>query len=414
VERAERHGMIPRVIYRLFTELIEEGSGYSVSCSFMQIYNEKLYDLLQDKESKYPLAIREDKDVGMFVQGLVKYPVASMEQCLTLLFTGEKNRIIRQTKLNMFSSRSHTVFQLLITNTKGECKSKAKFNLCDLAGSEKVSSEIAMNIKHLAELRSINLSLTTLGKVISALSTKTMHVPYRDSKLTKILKDSINGSTRTCLIATISPTIDCIEESISTLTFANKSKKVRINAVKNEITEDPQVKRLQQELQYMKDLLKLRRKGGVSDLQKQIISLRQENTKLRSIFNLQQIEEMKRENNAMKVELQRIKGQRFTNTGTSLKPSWRSDFEGNDPSFTVKERCNVIDLSYATERVMQQRKSRRERTVRMNMASAGHCPICTLPMPCTHYKSKEEIKSTGVSLTPHATVIHHIIIGRFK
>jgi len=399
MERTERHGIIPRAIYRLFSELIEEGSEYSISCSFVQIYNEKLYDLLQDKKSEYPLAVREDKEIGMFIEGLMEYPVINMEECFVLLFTGEKNRIIRQTKLNMFSSRSHTIFQLLITNSKGEHTRRAKLNLCDLAGSEKVSSKIAISMKHLAELRSINLSLTTLGKVISALSTRTAHVPYRDSKLTKILKDSINGNARTCLIATISPTVDCIDESISTLTFANATKKVRINPVKNEIkiTEDPKLKRLEQELQYMKDLLKFKRKGGISDLQKQIISLRQENTKLRSIYNSCQIEEMKRENNAMKAELQKIREQQLSNTGTSLEPSWKSDFQSNRPPFTIKKTFSSSSLDNAAGRIAQQRKLEDSfNTLNNNMATT--CPICILPIPCTHYESKDEVKSTRRSL----------------
>eukprot|EP00826_Nyctotherus_ovalis_P054019 TRINITY_DN7055_c0_g1_i9.p1 TRINITY_DN7055_c0_g1~~TRINITY_DN7055_c0_g1_i9.p1 ORF type:complete len:469 (-),score=126.37 TRINITY_DN7055_c0_g1_i9:613-2019(-) len=404
VEKTERHGIIPRTIYKLFSET---GEGWKISCSFMQIYNEKLYDLLQDKDSKYPLSIREDRQTGMFVQGLVEFPVTSMEQCLTLLFTGEKNRVIRQTKLNMFSSRSHTVFQLFVTNLKGgsdKCVRKAKLNLCDLAGSEKVSPEMAMSMKHLEELRSINLSLTTLGKVIAALSTRTPHVPYRDSKLTKILKDSISGNTRTCLIATVSPTAECADETISTLTFANSAKKVKTNACRNEVltSDDVQVKRLQQELQYMKDLLQIKRRGGIGDLHRQLIILKQENSKLRSIHESAQVEAVRRENRAMREEIQRMREQQFSNTGTSLEPSWRSDFETSGHLAAEREQCMresvrtmFTSVNAATERAIQQRRVERDRamnTMRNTMVNSGRCPICTLPLPCSHYKSQEEAK----------------------
>lgn len=404
VETTERHGVIPRAIYKLFSEA---GEGRKVSCSFVQIYNEKLYDLLQDKESKYPLSIREDKQTGMFVQGLVEFPVGSMEQCLTLLFTGEKNRIIRQTKLNMFSSRSHTVFQLFISSLQGgseECVTKAKLNLCDLAGSEKVSPEMAMNMKHLEELRSINLSLTTLGKVIAALSTKTPHVPYRDSKLTKILKDSVSGNTRTCLIATVSPTAECADETISTLAFANSAKKVKTNACRNEVlvSDAVQVKKLQQELQYMKDLLQIKRRGGIGDLHRQLITLKHENNRLKSIHDPVQVEAMRRENRAMREEIQRMKEQHFSNTGTSLEPSWRSDFEASGQLIAEREQymresaqTMFTSVNAATERAMQQRRVERERamnTMRNTMANSGRCPVCTLLLPCSHYKSQEEVK----------------------
>jgi len=436
VEQAEKHGIIPRTVYKLFADLFEgksqQLSDFTIYCSFMQIYNEKLYDLLQDRESKHPLLVRENKYSGIYVQGLTEYVVTNMDDCLTLLFRGERNRIVRQTRLNMFSSRSHTVFQLLLENTKVDAKGnlkRAKLNLCDLAGSEKIGAEANLTGKHFEELRNINLSLTTLGKVISALSNKSFHVPYRDSKLTRILQDSIGGNTRTCLIATIAPVQDCADETISTLSFANRAKKVKITAVANEISasDDALVKKLQQELQYLKDLLQLKRKGGMSDIHRQLLLLKQENDKLRAIHtDWSEIERLKLENKMMRLELQRTREPgstaNDTDTFSNVPPSetpvankqqWKSGIDNfqakptrnvaqsvtsEDPKVNGSEQSFLTTMSAAeiTKRIEQQRKIEREKAVeelRRTMSKMGRCPICTLPLPCKHYKSSEEIKA---------------------
>ena len=138
----------------------------------MQIYNEKLYDLLQDNKNVNPLSIREDKFSGIYVEGLSEYVVTNARDWFALLKRGEKNRVTRQTKININSSRSHSIFQLLVetdTVDKRGMLKRAKLNLWDLAGSEKINKDEEMNAKHLLELKTINLSLTTLGKTISAL-----------------------------------------------------------------------------------------------------------------------------------------------------------------------------------------------------------------------------------------------------
>jgi len=451
VEQAEKHGIIPRTIYKLFAEVFEGKtqalSDFTIYCSFMQIYNEKLYDLLQDRESKHPLLIRENKYSGIYVQGLTEYVVTNMDDCLTLLFRGERNRITRQTRLNMFSSRSHTVFQLLLENTKVDSHGKlkrAKLNLCDLAGSEKIGAEANLTGKHFEELKNINLSLTTLGKVIYALSNKSFHVPYRDSKLTRILQDSIGGNTRTCLIATIAPTADCADETISTLSFANRAKKVTITAVANEISasDDALVKKLQQELQYLKDLLQLKRKGGMSDVHRQLLMLRQENDKLRAVHaDWDAIEKLKMENKMMRIELQRVRDpgstvndtDTYSNIPSSESPAvaktqWKSGVDNFDrketrnapqsvnseePNRRGSEQSFLTTMSAAdvTKRIELQRRAEREKAaenLRRTMSKMGRCPICTLPLPCKHYKSSEEIKTTeerSASIPPKAEVM---------
>jgi hypothetical protein len=306
-------GIITRAICNLFND--ERLGEYTVYCSFMQLYNEKLYDLLEDNERKHTLLIRENKVTGINIEGLSKHEVKSVNDCLSLLVSGENNRVVRQTKLNMASSRSHVVFQLefekLKPNSNGKLQ-KARLSLCDLAGSERFYPEMKFPGKHFEELRNINLSLSTLGRVVSALaqraSKKLAHIPYRDSKLTRLLKDSIGGTTRTCLIATVAPVIDFADETINTLLFAERAKNVKVTVTVNEIgfSDNAVIRKLQQELQYLKDLLQLKRKGGSGDLHRQLLNLMQENDRLRAASGCVQIENLKKENEAMRNELLRL------------------------------------------------------------------------------------------------------------
>ena len=167
----EQQGVIPRAIEQIF----KEGSGAdhsTVVCSFLQIYNERIYDLLQDTITN-PLNIREDKLSGLYVEGLTEYIVTNTADCFMLLKRGERNRMTRHTKSNISSSRSHSIFQLIVETDEVDKRGmlrRAKLNLCDLAGSEKLDKREEVGKAHFSELRNINLSLTTLGKVISCLA----------------------------------------------------------------------------------------------------------------------------------------------------------------------------------------------------------------------------------------------------
>jgi hypothetical protein len=173
INSSQERGIIPRCVTDLFNKIRKDEVQVSVYCSFVQIYNEKLFDLLRDPNQKNPLSIREDTQQGIFVEGLSEFVVQNEYDCLTLLRRGERNRVTRHTKMNMSSSRSHTIFQFLLESEKvdehGMIK-RSKLNLGDLAGSEKIDKEESMQKQHLAELRNINLSLTTLGKVIQILA----------------------------------------------------------------------------------------------------------------------------------------------------------------------------------------------------------------------------------------------------
>ena len=261
------------------------------------------------------LPIRENKIYGIFVEGLAEYIVENENDCFILLAKGDLNRIVRQTKLNHHSSRSHTIFQMLIekdtVNKRGVLK-KGKINFCDLAGSEKYDKDNTMTQVHIKEMTQINKSLTCLGKVIHELGRKnSAHVPYRDSKLTRLLQDSLGLTTRTILIATISPSAYCIEETINTLKFANRAKEIMVKAKKNEISalNDELVMKLQREIQHLKGLLNLKRGGGIQELQHQLLRLKEENNKLKkitSIITVEEVERLKQENKRLRIELQNI------------------------------------------------------------------------------------------------------------
>lgn len=215
-------GMIPRAVDVLF-QLVK---GKTVYASFMQVYREQIYDMLRDPGRSRPLEIS-----GTFVNGLSEYAVRSANDCFALIRAGEENRAVRETQMNELSSRSHSIFTLVLeqktVNDDGECTLRSKFNMVDLAGSEKWDLRQDMRADRVAEMTRINLSLHTLGKCVAALaSDKDVHVPYRESKLTRLLADSLGGNSVTRLVATLSPAADCVEESISTLRFADRARNV--------------------------------------------------------------------------------------------------------------------------------------------------------------------------------------------
>lgn len=323
-EQSDR-GVIPRSISDIFDEINQsyesEGTVFNVYCSFIQIYNEKLFDLLQDQNGtnqeslKNNLNIREDKQEGTFVEGLTEYQVTCINDWLTLLRRGEKNRTTRQTNANNRSSRSHTIFQILIEAalpTDDGAMTKSKLNLWDLAGSEKIQTEERLEEKHMIEHKNINLSLTTLGKVVAALAKNSAKsgIPYRESKLTKLLKDSLGGNTKTVLIATVSPLKWFVDETISTLKFADRAKQVLVKASVNEVSskDDEIVRKLKREVQHLKEILNLRRNKTDQDIQRELLTLKEQNYKLKELASKgQQVDTLIRENQSLKSELTRYK-----------------------------------------------------------------------------------------------------------
>jgi hypothetical protein len=218
---------------------------FEVKLSIIEIYKEGLYDLLSPETKSYDLKIKEHPKRGIYVQNLHEEYVSDKDEVLMLLTEAERYRVVSETMLNKSSSRSHLLLILDITQKLSDgIEKRGILNLVDLAGSEKISKSGAVG-ETLEEAKKINLSLSTLGNVISALTTLNReYVPYRDSKLTRLLQDSLGGNYKTTLIVTCSPHVYHYEETLSTLKFAQRAKKIKNTAKIN-------IKRSNEELENM-------------------------------------------------------------------------------------------------------------------------------------------------------------------
>lgn len=238
----ENKGIIPRTFQYLFAQLKSENCVHHVYVSFIQIYLETIQDLL-NPETK-DIRIREDPDSGVFVEGVEWIKVQSPSDCESIFRYGEKNRVTQSTAMNMYSSRSHAIFMFRVekknkqnddnnayTNTnimqQDKSMTRSMLYLVDLAGSERMKKTKSDQLR-LEEAKKINYSLLVLGNCIQSLTDKrSMHISYRDSKLTRLLQDSLGGNAKTTLIVTISPSSYNTDETISSLNFASRAMKVQ-------------------------------------------------------------------------------------------------------------------------------------------------------------------------------------------
>ena len=229
-------GVIPRATFHIFdlvTTGARQSTQYTIKCSYIEVYNESINDLLCDPPAE-TLRLREFPNLGMCVIGMTEKFITTPDEIFECLSLGTANRITCATGQNSRSSRSHTVFILVIEQKLLDGSAKlSKLNLVDLAGSEKVSKTGATG-QALKEAQKINLSLTTLGRCIKALTArKEEHIPFRESKLTQILKESLGGNAKTALICTASQKASHKEESYQTLKFAERAKLIKTKARSN-------------------------------------------------------------------------------------------------------------------------------------------------------------------------------------
>ncbi|KAH8497704.1 hypothetical protein H0E87_016836 [Populus deltoides] len=282
-------GMTPRVFEYLFSRIQKEKEArkeekikFTCKCSFLEIYNEQILDLLDPSSSN--LQIREDVKKGIYVDNLKEIEVASARDVLQQLIQGSANRKVAATNMNCASSRSHSVFTCIIESkweSQGVTHHRfARLNLVDLAGSERQKSSGAEG-ERLKEATNINKSLSTLKvrlvimNLVSISNGKSLHVPYRDSKLTFLLQDSLGGNSKTIIIANISPSLCCSLETLSTLKFAQRAKFIKNNAIINEdalgdvIVMRMQIQQLKKEVSRLRSLVN----GGVENLDNDTSSL---------------------------------------------------------------------------------------------------------------------------------------------
>ena len=292
-EDSPSHGLIPRIIHYIFNEkekvhnIITNNTTekcknikYQVKTCVMEIYQEQIIDLLNplsnsqnnkmDKKDTNELKIKEDPKKGMYIQGITEAEVLNAKEAKTLILTGLKSRHVAATEMNAESSRSHLLFSIYlnaqyIDAKGGGVKKSSRLHLIDLAGSERQKKTKAIG-ERIKEACMINKSLSTLGNVINALvevnEGKGKYIPFRDSKLTYFLKDSLGGNSKTTIVANISCSLMQVGETISTLKFVQRAKMIK-NSVSLNVSVQENIEALHAEIKKLKDIIS---KGGICDL----------------------------------------------------------------------------------------------------------------------------------------------------
>ncbi|EFA83711.1 kinesin family member 3 [Heterostelium album PN500] len=262
IDDAELKGVIPRMINTVFDCITkaDENIEFIVKASYIEIYMERIRDLLDVRKDN--LKVREEKGKGVWVDGTTEVYIYREDDILEVMRAGQANRAIAETKMNAESSRSHSIFILTIQqkNLKEGSNKSGKLYLVDLAGSEKIAKTGAQGLT-LDEAKMINKSLSSLGNVINALTDgKSTHIPYRDSKLTRVLQESLGGNSRTTLIINCSPSSYNETETLSTLRFGNRAKSIKNKAKINQERSAAELKILlskaEKEIESLKDYIK--------------------------------------------------------------------------------------------------------------------------------------------------------------
>ncbi|XP_026119705.1 kinesin-like protein KIF1A isoform X8 [Carassius auratus] len=332
-QEKDQQGIIPLLCEDLFTKINDNNTdnnmSYSVEVSYMEIYCERVRDLLNPK-NKGNLRVREHPLLGPYVEDLSKLAVTSYNDIQDLMDSGNKARTVAATNMNETSSRSHAVFNIIFTQKRHDSETDntsekvSKISLVDLAGSERADSTGAKGTR-LKEGANINKSLTTLGKVISALaevdsgSNKNKKkkkvesfIPYRDSVLTWLLRENLGGNSRTAMVAALSPADINYDETLSTLRYADRAKQIRCNAVINEDPNNRLVRELKDEVSRLKDLLYAQGLGDIIETFRGTVE---------DFAGLKYVSDYKNNNNSGQAVNQRGDLSTVTNAMTGMSPS---------------------------------------------------------------------------------------------
>ncbi|KAF2801879.1 kinesin family protein-like protein [Mytilinidion resinicola] len=315
----EEAGVIPKICRNMFERIEEMQKDKNLTCtvevSYLEIYNERVRDLL-NPSTKGNLKVREHPSTGPYVEDLAKLLVRSFPEIENLMDEGNKARTVAATNMNETSSRSHAVFTLILTQKRHDVETRmdtekvAKISLVDLAGSERATSTGATGAR-LKEGAEINRSLSTLGRVIAALADLSSGkgpgkkknqsmVPYRDSILTWLLKDSLGGNSLTAMIAAISPADINFDETLSTLRYADSAKRIKNHAVVNEDPNARMIRELKEELAQLRSKLSGGASGGIVEeqyapdtpLEKQIVSITQPDGTIKKVSKAEIVEQL--------------------------------------------------------------------------------------------------------------------------
>lgn len=264
----EQKGIIPNSFAHIFGHIAkaEGDKRFLVRATYLEIYNEEVRDLL-GKDQTIRLEVKERPDIGVYVKNLTGAVVKNADDLDRIMTLGSKNRVVGATNMNLHSSRSHAIFSITVESCEEGIDGKehiraGKLHLVDLAGSER-QSKTGSSGQRLVEATKINLSLSTLGNVISALvDGKSTHIPYRNSKLTRLLQDSLGGNAKTLMCANIGPAEYNYDESISTLRYANRAKNIKNKARINEDPKDTMLKKFKDEIEDLRKQLEDVSEGG--------------------------------------------------------------------------------------------------------------------------------------------------------
>ncbi|XP_065257169.1 kinesin-like protein KIF3C [Emys orbicularis] len=260
---SEKRGIVPNSFEHIFTHISRsQNQQYLVRASYLEIYQEEIRDLLAKDQSK-KLELKENPETGVYIKDLSSFVTKNVKEIEHVMNLGNQTRSVGSTNMNEYSSRSHAIFVITVecseTGLDGEDHIRVgKLNLVDLAGSER-QSKMGGPGERPKEASKINLSLSALGNVISALvDGKSTHIPYRDSKLTRLLQDSLGGNAKTIMVATLGPASHSYEESLSTLRFANRAKNIKNKPRVNEDPKDTLLREFQEEIIRLKAQLEKR------------------------------------------------------------------------------------------------------------------------------------------------------------
>ncbi|XP_036437019.1 kinesin-like protein KIF3C isoform X1 [Colossoma macropomum] len=267
---AERRGIIPRSFEHIFTHISRsQNQQYLVRASYLEIYQEEIRDLLaESKEQGRKLELKESPESGVYVRDLSSFVTKNVKEIEHVMNAGNRARSVGFTNMNEHSSRSHAIFTITVEcgqpGPDGRSHIRVgKLNLVDLAGSER-QAKTGVRGERLKEAAKINLSLSALGNVISALvDGRSSHVPYRDSKLTRLLRDSLGGNAKTIMVATLGPASCCYEETLTTLRYASRAKNIKNVPRVNEDPKDALLREFQQEIARLK--AQLDRRGMLTE-----------------------------------------------------------------------------------------------------------------------------------------------------
>lgn len=251
----QQKGIIPRAFEQIWSHINRaDNQTFMVTASYMEIYMEELRDLL--KPNAKPLELREREHCGVFVPNLHSVLCKNVNEMMDVMNQGNKNRTTGKTNMNEHSSRSHAIFSIKIEMCDQDTNkvNVGKLNLIDLAGSER-QSKTGATAERLKEASKINRALSSLGNVISALAENSPHIPYRDSKLTRLLQDSLGGNSKTIMIANVGPSEYNYNETLTTLRYAHRAKTIQNKPVKNVDPQDAKLKEYQDEITRLRMLI---------------------------------------------------------------------------------------------------------------------------------------------------------------